>query len=179
MRCILLHLILISNMWYRRLASQPAVMLMTSWWMNFAIIIQWIYFTIWKKKKKNCHLYKYHIKSLQYHIKILQKEFAKKSNTPWIWRFIYGHKLPYIKKTRKKKQVCGAACLNSRQLRSHSPKTSVRHTFLTMFLSSYHPEFLWVININRRDVYAKRSRSKCQGQRGQIKFWPNLGVSGP
>ena len=51
----------------------------------------------------------YHIKSLQYHIKTLQEEFNKKSNIPWIWRIIYGHKLPYMKKTRKKKQVCGAA----------------------------------------------------------------------
>ena len=31
--------------------------LMTSCCMNFAIIIQWIYFTIWKKENKNCHHY--------------------------------------------------------------------------------------------------------------------------
>ena len=44
-----------------------------------------------------------------YNYKTLQEESAKKSNIPWMWRIIYGHKLPYMKKTRKKKQVCGAA----------------------------------------------------------------------
>ena len=62
-----------------------------------------------EKGKEELSPLQYHIKSLQYHIKTLP-EFAKKSNIPWIWRTIYGHKLPYMKKTRKKKQVCGAAC---------------------------------------------------------------------
>ena len=62
-----------------------------------------------EKGKEESPPLQYHIKSLQYHIKTLQ-EFAKKSNIPWIWRIICGHKLPYMKKTRKKKQVCGAAC---------------------------------------------------------------------
>ena len=58
---------------------------------------------------------------LQYHIKFLQyqditKEFAKKSNIPWIWRIIYGHKLPYMNKTGKKKQVCGAACFMAAEI---------------------------------------------------------------
>ena len=61
-----------------------------------------------EKGKEELSPLQYHIKSLQYHIKTLQEEFAKKSNMPWIWRIIYGHKLPYMK-TRKKKQVCGAA----------------------------------------------------------------------
>ena len=56
-------------------------------------------------------------KSLQYHIKTLQEEFAKKSNIPWIWRIIYGHRLPYMKKTRKKKQVCGAACFLAAEIK--------------------------------------------------------------
>ena len=38
-------------------------------------------------------------------------------NIPWIWRIIYGHKLPYIKKTRKKKQVCGAACFMAAEIK--------------------------------------------------------------
>ena len=49
-------------------------------------------------------VFTYHIKTLQevftYHIKTLQEESAKKSNIPWIWRIIYGHKLPYMKKTK-------------------------------------------------------------------------------
>ena len=52
-----------------------------------------------------------------YNIKTLQEEFAKKSNIPWIWRIIYGHKLPYMKKTRKKKQVCGAACFMAAEIK--------------------------------------------------------------
>ena len=52
-----------------------------------------------------------------YHIKTLQEEFAKKSNIPWIWRIIYGRKLPYIKKTRNKKQVCGAACFMAAEIK--------------------------------------------------------------
>ena len=115
----------------QRVSLQP----MTSCCMNFAIIVQWIYFTIWKNKEKNCHHYKYHIKSFRYHIKTLQEEFAKKSNISWIWRFIYGHKLPYMKKTRKKKQVC---LLHGSWDQILQRYPSVRYTFLTMFTSSYH-----------------------------------------
>ena len=90
---------------------------MTSCCMIFAIIFQWIYCTIWKKIKKNHHHYNTISNLLQYHIKTLQEEFAKKSNIPWIWRIIYGHKLPYMKKTRKKKQVCGAACFMAAEIK--------------------------------------------------------------
>ena len=88
---------------------------MTSCCMNFAIIIQWIYFTIWEKIKKNRHHYNTILSF--YNIMTLQEEFAKKSNIPWIWRIIYGHKLPYMKKTRKKKQVCGAACFMAAEIK--------------------------------------------------------------
>ena len=50
--------------------------------MNFAIMIQWIYFTIWEKIKKNRHHYNTILSF--YNIKTLQEEFAKKSNIPWI-----------------------------------------------------------------------------------------------
>ena len=36
---------------------------------------------------------------------------------PSVWRIIYGHKLPYMKKTRKKKQVCGAACFMAAEIK--------------------------------------------------------------
>ena len=103
---------------------------MTSCWMNFAIIIQWIYFTIWEKIKKNIHHYNTILSVCN--IKTLQEEFAKKSNIPWIWRIIYGHKLPYMKKTRKKKQVCGAACFMAAEIKFSkdvrpSIRLSVRH----------------------------------------------------
>ena len=70
-----------------------------------------------EKGKEELSSLLYHIKSLQYHIKTLQEEFAKKSNVPWIWRIIYGHKLPYMKKTRKKKQVFGAACFMAAEIK--------------------------------------------------------------
>ena len=70
-----------------------------------------------EKDKEESSPLQYHIKSLQYHIKTLQEEFAKKSNIPWIWGIIYGHKLPYMKKTRKKKQVCGAACFMAAEIK--------------------------------------------------------------
>ena len=70
-----------------------------------------------EKDKEELSPLQYHIKSLQYNIKTLQEEFAKKSNTPWIWRIIYGHKLPYMKKTRMRKQVCGAACFMAAEIK--------------------------------------------------------------
>ena len=73
---------------------------------NFAIISNGFTSPFGKKEKKNCHLYNtilslyisYQVST--YHIKTLQEESAKKSNIPWIWRIIYGHKLPYMKKTK-------------------------------------------------------------------------------
>ena len=111
-----------------------SLQLMTSCCMNFAIIIQWIYFTIWEKIKKNRHHYNTILSF--YNIKTLQEEFAKKSNIPWIWRIIYGHKLPYMKKTRKQKQVCGAACFMAAEIKFskdvrklHFVRTITRHRF--------------------------------------------------
>ena len=60
----------------------------------------------------------YHIKSLHIISRHYKKSLlSKKSNIPWIWRIIYGHKLPYMKKTRKKKQVCGAACFMAAEIK--------------------------------------------------------------
>ena len=94
--------------------------------MNFAIIIQWIYYTIWEKIRKNRHHYTTILSF--YNIKTLQEELAKKSNIPWIWRTIYRHKLPYMKKTRKKKQVCGAACFMAAEIKfSKNVSADFRH----------------------------------------------------
>ena len=79
---------------------------MTSCCINLAIISNGFTSPFGKKEKKNCHLYNtilslyisYQVST--YHIKTLQEESAKKSNIPWIWRIIYGHKLPYMKKTK-------------------------------------------------------------------------------
>ena len=53
---------------------------------------------------------------LQYHIKSLhisahyKKSLLRSQIYHGYEELIYGHKLPYMKKTRKKTQVCGAAC---------------------------------------------------------------------
>ena len=66
---------------------------------KFAIISNGFTSPFGKKEKKNCHFYNtFYV--FTYHIKTLQEESAKKSNIPWIWRIIYGHKLPYMKKTK-------------------------------------------------------------------------------
>ena len=64
--------------------------------------------------------------------------------------------------------VCLSVCLSVRQLRSNSPKTSVRHTSLTMFPSSYHHEIFRNYYQWQKWRPCKRSRSevKGQGQRG-------------
>ena len=113
-----------------------SLQLMTSCCMNFAIIIQWIYFTIWEKIKKNRQHYNTILSF--YNIKTLQEEFAKKSNIPWIWRIIYGHKLPYMKKIRKKKQVCGAACFMAAEIKySKDVRPLPVQTCIMLWVCSY------------------------------------------
>ena len=85
-----------------------------------------------EKDKEESSPLQYHINF--YNIKTLQEEFAKKSNIPWIWRIIYGHKLPYMKKTRKKKQVCGAACFMAAEIKFS------KDAHLSVYLS--FPDFL-------------------------------------
>ena len=70
---------------------------MTSCCINFAIISNGFTSPFGKKEKKNCHLYN---TILSLFISRHYKKSAKKSNIPWIWRIIYGHKLPYMKKTK-------------------------------------------------------------------------------
>ena len=123
-----------------------------------------------EKGKEELSPLQYHIKSVQYHIKTLQEESAKKSNIPWIWRIIYGNKLPYMKKTRKKKQVCGAACFMAAEIKfSKDVRLYICHTFLTMYPSSYHHEIFRIYYQWQKWRPCKRSRSevKGQGHRGQ------------
>ena len=87
--------------------------------------IQWIYFTIWEKGKEELSPLQYHFKSLHiisrhYKKSLLRsqiyhgyEELYTDTNYP-IWR---RQKLPYMKKTRKKKQVCGAACFMAAEIK--------------------------------------------------------------
>ena len=76
-----------------------------SWWHPFVWILLLLsngFTSPFRKKRKRIVTITNIILNLnKYHIKTLQEEFAKKSNIPWIWRFIYGHKLPYMKKTKE------------------------------------------------------------------------------
>ena len=102
--------------------------------------IQWIYFTIWEKGKEELSPLQYHFKSLHiisrhYKKSLLRsqiyhgyEELSTDTNYP-IWR---RQKLPYMKKTRKKKQVCGAACFMAAEIKfSEDVRPSVcrRHGF--------------------------------------------------
>ena len=74
-----------------------------------------------------------------------------------------------MKKTRKKKQVCGAACFMAAEIKfSKDVRLSVDHTYFTMFLSSYHHEknfqellpMTEVISMQKVKVIGQRSRSQ-------------------
>ena len=153
---------------------------MTSCCINLAIISNGFTSPFGKKEKKNCHLYNtilslyisYQVST--YHIKTLQEESAKKSNIPWIWRIIYGHKLPYMKKTKitlyeeDKKEEASMRCSllhgSWDQILRRCPSVclSFRHTFLTMFPSSYHLEITTSYYQWQKWRPCKRSRSKVK-----------------
>ena len=152
--------------------------------------IQWIYFTIWEKGKEELSPLQYHFKSLHIISKHYKKsllrsqiyhgyeELSTDTNYP-IWR---RQKLPYMKKTRKKKQVCGAACFMAAEIKFSedvrpSVCPSVRHTFfyyVPIIVSSWNFQELLpvteVMSMEMVKVRGQRSRS----QRSQ----PNLTVSG-
>ena len=98
---------------------------MTSCCIKFAIISNGFTSPFEKKEKKNCHLYNtilslWHIISRHYKKSLLRsqiyhgyEELSTDTNYP-IWR---RQKLPYMKKTRKKKQVCGAACFMAAEIK--------------------------------------------------------------
>ena len=80
---------------------------------------------IWEKGKEQMSPLQYHFKSLHiisrhYKKSLLRsqiyhgyEELSTDTNYP-IWR---RQKLPYMKKTRKKKQVCGAACFMAAEIK--------------------------------------------------------------
>ena len=103
------------------------------------------------------------------------EELSTDTNYP-IWR---RQKLPYMKKTRKKKQVCGAACFMAAEIKfSEDVRPSVRpsHLFdyVPIIVSSWNFQELLpvteVTSMQKVKVRGQRSRS----QRSQ----PNFTVSG-
>ena len=147
---------------------------------KFAIISNGFTSPFGKKEKKNCHLYNtilslyisYHFKSLHiisrhYKKSLLRsqiyhgyEELSTDTNYP-IWR---RQKLPYMKKTRKKKQVCGAACFMAAEIKFSE---DVRPSVTPFWLCSLHPiimKFSEVVTNDKCDVHAK-----SQGQRSKVK----------
>ena len=111
--------------------------------------IQWIYFTIWEKGKEELSPLQYHFKSLHiisrhYKKSLLRsqiyhgyEELSTDTNYP-IWR---RQKLPYMKKTKKKKQVCGAACFMAAEIKfSEDVRLSVRPSVCPSVRPSVRPE---------------------------------------
>ena len=122
--------------------------------------------TIWKKEKKKCHHYNtmlslYNIILRHYKKSLLRSIY---SNIPWIWRIIYGHKLPYMKKTIKKKQVCGAACFMAAEIKfSKDVCPSVR------LLHLFHNVPVIVLSWNFRIYYQWQKWCPCKRPRSKVK----------
>ena len=137
---------------------------------KFCYNIQWIYFTIWEKGKEELSPLQYHFKSLHiisrhYKKSLLRsqiyhgyEELSTDTNYP-IWR---RQKLPYMKKTRKKKQVCGAACFMAAEIKfSEDVRPSVTpfwqcscHGIILKFSGSY---------------YHWQTRCPCKSSRSKVK----------
>ena len=121
-----------------------------------------------EKGKEELSPLQYHIKSLHIISRHYKKSLLKNWNIPWIWRNIYGHKLPNMKKTRKKKQVCGAACFMAAEIKfSKDVRPSVHPSVTPFSLCSHHPIIMkWsrVITNDKSDIHAK-----VKGQRSKVK----------
>ena len=135
--------------------------------------IQWIYFTIWEKGKEELSPLQYHFKSLHiisrhYKKSLLRsqiyhgyEELSTDTNYP-IWR---RQKLPYMKKTRKKKQVCGAACFMAAEIKfSEDVRPSHLFDYVPVIVSYWNfQELLPLTDV----VSMQKVKVKGQGHRGQ------------
>ena len=149
---------------------------MTSCCIKFAIISNGFTSPFGKKGKEELSPLQYHFKSLHiisrhYKKSLLRsqiyhgyEELSTDINYP-IWR---RQKLPYMKKTRKKKQVCGAACFMAAEIKfSEDVRPSVRLSVTPFSLCSCHriaTKFSVVITNDKSDVHAKG-----QGHRSKVK----------
>ena len=126
----------------------------------------------WGKGKEELSPLQYHFKSLHiisrhYKKSLLRsqiyhgyEELSTDTNYP-IWR---RQKLPYMKKTRKKKQVCGAACFMAAEIKfSKDVRLSVT-PFSPCFLHHIIMKFSGIITMVKSDVHAKG-----QGQSSKVK----------
>ena len=96
-----------------------------------------------EKIKKNHHHYNT-ILSLYNIISRNYKKSLLRSHIYHGYEDIYGHKLPYMKKTRKEKQVCGAACFMAAEIKFSkdvcpSVRPSVR-LHMALYRSNHLPD---------------------------------------
>ena len=154
---------------------------------KFCYNIQWIYFTIWEKGKEELSPLQYHFKSLHiisrhYKKSLLRsqiyhgyEELSTDTNYP-IWR---RQKLPYMKKTRKKKQVCGAACFMAAEIKFSE---DVRLSVCPSHLFDYVPIIVSSWNFQEllpRTRVTSMQIVKVRGQRSRSqRSTANLAVSG-
>ena len=143
--------------------------------------IQWIYFTIWEKGKEELSPLQYHFKSLHiisrhYKKSLLRsqiyhgyEELSTDTNYP-IWR---RQKLPYMKKTRKKKQVCGAACFMAAEIKfSEDVRLSHLFDYVPIIVSSWNFQELshWTRVRSMQKVKVRGQRSRSQRSRPKFSF---------
>ena len=137
--------------------QRVSLQLMTSCCINFAIISNGFTSPFGKKEKKNCHLYNTILSlfiSRHYKKSLLRsqiyhgyEELSTDINYP-IWR---RQKLPYMKKTRKKKQVCGAACFMAAEIKfSEDVRPWVGVRMITLILFSGFKKFFLHISLGSR-----------------------------
>ena len=128
--------------------------------MNFATIIQWIYFTIWKKEKKNCH----HYNTILSLYNIISRHYKKSLLRSQIYHGYEELSTDTDMKTRKKKQICGAACFMAAEIKFSKdvcPASCVRSVVPTVLVGSI--SYLYILSSNFRrcaacKVYCKISK---------------------
>ena len=97
------------------------------------------------------------------------EELSTDTNYP-IWR---RQKLPYMKKTRKKKQVCGAACFMAAEIKfSEDVRLSHLFDYVPIIVSSWNFQELshWTRVRSMQKVKVRGQRSRSQRSRPKFSF---------
>ena len=145
--------------WRRQERRSKYAVQLASWQLRSNSPKMSVHFTIWEKGKEELSPLQYHFKSLHiisrhYKKSLLRsqiyhgyEELSTDKNYP-IWR---RQKLPYMKKTRKKKQVCGAACFMAAEIKfSEDVRPWVGVRMITLILFSGFKKFFLHISLGSR-----------------------------
>ena len=128
---------------------------MTSSCVNFAIIIQWIYFTIWKKIKKHHHHYNTILSLNNIISRHCKKSLIRSQIYHGCEELFMDTNYPILRRQERRSKY--AVQLASWQLRSNSPKMSVSHpvSALVRFISYLH-----ILSSNFRRCVAHKALCK-------------------